>query len=445
MKKNLVLVFILSATGAFSQETALLTFNEAVKIAMEKNVTLNTQKNQLFSNQARKLQGYANYLPNLNAQGFAQRTDGLQIDPTTGQGGNITSDYVQANVNANYTIFNGLNRINTLKQNNLQFDAQTSLVERTKQDVIFNVASQYLQVLLDQELLRIAQENLQTQKVVLEQMQGLVDAGVRATADLYTQDAQVKNLEVTKLRATVALENDRALLAQTLQADPAIHFEVVTPDWNNEYNLDYIQKMSLDSLYAVAVERRADLKQQKFNVEAFRHGMRANTSGYMPTVTLFGSYGSTFFSANPAAFDEQFKRLNPQTSYGVNLTIPIFDRLQTHTLRATGRVNYDNAKLTEENLVKTIKIDVKRVYQNFLSAVESYKASQVQYQAGELALKTQQESYQLGVSTQVALALANQIFVQGAASKAQAEVTLIFQRILLEYAVGSLNIDNLLK
>ncbi len=445
MKKNLVLVFMLSATGAFSQETAQLTFNEAVKIAMEKNVTLNTQKNQLFSNQARKLQGYANYLPNLNAQGFAQRTDGLQIDPTTGQGGNITSDYVQANVNANYTLFNGLNRINTLKQNNLQFDAQTSLVERTKQDVIFNVASQYLQVLLDQELLRIAQENLQTQKVVLEQMQGLVDAGVRATADLYTQDAQVKNLEVTKLRATVALENDRALLAQTLQADPAIHFEVVTPDWNNEYNLDYIQKMSLDSLYTVAVERRADLKQQKFNVEAFKHGMRANTSGYIPTVTLFGSYGSTFFSANPAAFDEQFKRLNPQTSYGVNLTIPIFDRLQTHSLRAAGRVNYDNAKLTEENLVKTIKIDVKRVYQNFLSAVESYKASQVQYQAGELALKTQQESYQLGVSTQVALALANQIFVQGAASKAQAEVTLIFQRILLEYAVGSLNIDSLLK
>ena len=445
MKKKLVLVFILSATVAFSQETALLTFNEAVKIALEKNVTLNTQKNQLFSNQARKLQGYANYLPNLNAQGFAQRTDGLQIDPTTGQGGNITSDYVQASVNANYTLFNGLNRINTLKQNNLQFDAQTSLVERTKQDVIFNVTSQYLQVLLDQELLKIAQENLNAQKVVLEQMQGLVDAGVRATADLYTQDAQVKNLEVTALRATVTLENDRALLAQTLQADPAIRFEVTAPDWTDEYNLDYIQKMSLDSLYTVAVERRADLKQQKLNVEAFRHGMRANTSGYMPTITLFGSYGSTFFSANPASFNDQFKRLNPQTSYGVNLTIPIFDRLQTHSLRAASRVSYDNAKLSEENLVKTIKIDVKRVYQNFLSAVESYKASQVQYQAGELALKTQQESYQLGVTTQVALALANQIFVQGAASKAQAEVTLIFQRILLEYALGSLNIDNLLK
>jgi len=294
-------------------------------------------------------------------------------------------------------------------------------------------------------LLKIAQENLNAQKVVLEQMQGLVDAGVRATADLYTQDAQVKNLEVTALRATVTLENDRALLAQTLQADPAIRFEVTAPDWTDEYNLDYIQKMSLDSLYTVAVERRADLKQQKLNVEAFRHGMRANTSGYMPTITLFGSYGSTFFSANPASFNDQFKRLNPQTSYGVNLTIPIFDRLQTHSLRAASRVSYDNAKLSEENLVKTIKIDVKRVYQNFLSAVESYKASQVQYQAGELALKTQQESYQLGVTTQVALALANQIFVQGAASKAQAEVTLIFQRILLEYALGSLNIDNLLK
>jgi hypothetical protein len=44
----------------------------------------------------------------------------------------------------------------------------------------------------------------------------------------------------------------------------------------------------------------------------------------------------------------------------------------------------------------------------------------------------------LGISTQVALAQANQTYVLGAAAKVQAEVTLLFQKVLLEYALGTL-------
>jgi outer membrane protein len=97
--------------------------------------------------------------------------------------------------------------------------------------------------------------------------------------------------------------------------------------------------------------------------------------------------------------------------------------------------------LQRDNLEKTVKIDVKRAYNNYLAAIKAYNASQVQYQAGELALRTQQESFILGVSSQVTLAQANQTFVLGAASKAQAEVTLMFQKYLLEYAIGTLRFE----
>jgi len=43
-----------------------------------------------------------------------------------------------------------------------------------------------------------------------------------------------------------------------------------------------------------------------------------------------------------------------------------------------------------------------------------------------------------GPRTQVALAQANQTYVFGAAAKVQAEVTLLFQKVLLEYALGTL-------
>jgi outer membrane protein len=456
MRTLLTGLLVLAGTAIFAQDTTkitILSFEEAIKIGLEKNVTLNTQKNQLYSAQARRTQGYAAYLPSMQAQAQAQRTDGLQIDPTTGAGANLTSDQVYGQLSANYLLFNGFNRHFTLKQNNDLFTAQSAFVERSKQDLVFNVTSQYLTVLLDQELLRIAEENLNAQKVVLDQVKGFVEVGSRAATDEYTQNALVQNFQVTYLRAKITLENDRALLAQTLQLDPSVAFTVVKPEWDVN-NIDYFKGLSLDSLYNIALENRADLEQQNHLVEAAQNTMRANTGGYYPTLSLFANYGSQYYASNlwkimedpsrkPASFNEQFKRQNPSLSYGLNLTIPIFDRLQTRTNRVLGKVSYQNAILTRDNTLKSIKIDVQRSFKNYETAIESYQASLIQFDAAELAFQTQQESYKLGISAQVALAQATQVYVLGASSKAQAEVTLIFQQMLLEYALGTLKVESL--
>src|SRR5687767_5846334 len=196
--KNRIFVLCLVVTGfsLFGQSNTEtdLTFEEAIKLGLENNVTLNTQKNQLYVAQARKTQAYASYLPNLNGQAFAQRADGLQIDPTTGEAANVSSDNIQGGLSSNLVLFNGFGRINSLKANSELFSAQAAFVKRSKQDVVFTVASQYLQVLLDQQLLKIAEENLNAQRVTLEQTKGFVEVGARAATEEYNQNALVQNL-----------------------------------------------------------------------------------------------------------------------------------------------------------------------------------------------------------------------------------------------------------
>jgi outer membrane protein len=91
---------------------------------------------------------------------------------------------------------------------------------------------------------------------------------------------------------------------------------------------------------------------------------------------------------------------------------------------------------------KTVKLDVQRAYNTYVNAIEAYKASLSQLQAGQQALQTQEESYLLGISDQAALAQSNQVFVLAASSKAQAEVTLLFQKVLLEYALGIIRVED---
>ncbi len=452
MKKSIVVVLGLMMTGSTmvvcaQEERASeeLTYAQAVRVALKNNVTLNQEKNNLFSSQVQKNQSIAAFLPAVQIRGSAVHTDGQQPNPDGGELLDLSVDNVNASVEAGLTLFNGFNRINTYRQGTNLFRAQMANVRRTEQDVVSNVSTQYMQVMLDQELLRIAEETYNAQKALLDRLKEQVRLGARAESDLYTQEAQVSNLEVTALQAKIALENDKALLAQTLQLDPAIQFAVQLPD--RPVALD-LTEISLDSLYQVALKNREDLRRAEFQAEANMHAYRASISGYLPSLTLFASYGSQYISTlkevpGYGSFGNQLANVFPSTSYGVNVTIPLFDRLVTRSTRVSNKVTYENAVLLKENLEKSIKIDVRRTYNNYLTAIQSYRASQVQFRAGELALKTQEESLILGVVSPVDLALATQTYVQGAASKAQAEITLMFQRILLEYALGTLNVGGM--
>ncbi len=437
MRRICTFILTIGLIPSLLQAQVKLTFEESVKIGLKKNVALNQQKNQLIVNQEQRLNSYGNFLPNLNITGNYNHQSGQQPNSTTGDLEDLETDYIGAQFNASVPIFSGLRNINSLSQSNNQLMAQSYLVKRSTQEVVSIVANQYLQVLLDQELLKIAAENLKTQQTLLEQIQGFFDVGSRAITDVYNQDALMKAAQVSFIRAKNSLQNDKAILSQTLQMDPAESFEVVLPVFNDK--LASYQNFSIDSLIAIAIRNRSDLKQSNYQVDANKYSMRAATSGYLPNVSLFGNYGTFYYSLIPDNFNTQFKTLNPSLSYGVNLTIPIFGRFQTRSQRATARVAYENSVLNNDNLEKTVRIDVQNAYNNLVNAVEAFQSSLSQFQAGELALQTQKESYDLGISTQVALAQANQTYILGAASKAQAEVTLLFQKVLLEYALGTLN------
>jgi outer membrane protein len=438
MKRVLIALIIVSPIGlAWAQNPVTkLTFEEAVVIGLQRNVVLNQQKNQLEANQAQKLNAMGNYMPNLNITGALQRQEGQQANTTNGNLENLTTDYVGAQINSNFTVFNGFRNYNTLTQSNNQLMAQGYLIKRSSQDVVSNVANQYLQVLLDQELVRIAEENFKTQNTMLDQIKGFEEVGSRAITDVYNQDAQTKTSQVLFIRAKNTLLNDKSILAQTLQLDPSQPFEVTYPVMGEDLNR--YKNMSLDSLISVAIANRSDLKQLDHQTKANKYAYKSALAPALPSVSLFANYGSFYYSLIAEDFSGQFGTSNPSLSYGANLTIPIFTRFQNKFQRISSKVQLDNSVLNYQNLEKTVKLDVQRAQNNFINALENYEASLAQFQAGELALTTQQESYQLGISTQVALAQANQTYVLGAAAKAQAEVTLLFQKVLLEYALGTL-------
>jgi outer membrane protein len=448
MKGILVIGFSILSFTSFSQSNQL-SFKEAVKIGLENNLTLNQQENLLISSQVSKTSAMLGMGPTVRINGNAGRNDGNSFNQQEGEVVNGVIDFIGANITANMPLFNGLNSMNSFRQASQQYEAQLHFVNRTNQDVITNIANQFLTCLLDQRLVSIREKNLETQKQQFNQISEQVSAGSRAEVDLLRQEYEVKNAELFLLRANIVLKNDKATLAQTLGIDPSVSFEVVEPNW--DVNIEDGTSIELKQLYETADSRRSDLAQARALEKASEFGYMASKGSYYPNVSLFAQYGSQYnyihptpnFSPDNRTFEDQFTKDNTQLAYGITFSIPIFQAFRNKSNVVTNRSLYENAKLTKRFTELTVKSDVLRAYQNYRDARSNYETSTAQLKAAELSFLLEQERFSLGVSDIVALTLANQNYTSAQADFENSKYTLMFQRILLNYATGTLKFEDI--
>lgn len=438
MKRVLVLVAVLTSLITYGQRQ--LTYEEAVQIALQKNVDFNVQQNEVERASGQRLQSIMGMGPTLRANAdFFDRRGRQQIqNPETNQVEflDVISNNLQASINAEITIFNGLNQLQSFRSSMSNFQSQEFALERTRQNTIFNVAQQYLQVLLSEELYRIAADNHRNQEENLRRIEGQVEVGALAITDKYNQLAEVKRLENLMIRAKNTFENDKLVLAQTLQLEPGTSFNLLNPEFdvNRVLQLD----VDLDELYKTALNNRPDYNQQRTLVIRNTRTVSALRGSYSPTLTAFYNYGSFYNSRIPFSRVDQLRTVNPYHFYGLSLSVPILNGFGTRARVQSARIDRDNSLLQEQNLKTVIYRDVTTAYQNFEAAKAGYLASLAQFEAANVAYSLEKERYELGVSAFFEFSQANNALIQAQAGKAQAEYTLMFQETILNYQIGQL-------
>jgi outer membrane protein len=466
MKRIVVLVWmVMIGMGSYCQTmptvTKVLTFQDAVKIALQNNVLLNQQKNNLEYSQMQRTQSLAGIGPQVTLNGQASQLNGNSFNPNTGTVINGVRDNITGSINANINLFSGFNRINQIKQYANLLDAQSYFVNRTTQDAINTVSAQYLVVMQDVELLRIAKENFDALVKQLDQVKEQVNLGARSPVDEYNQDALTKTAELTMVQAEITLNNDKTTLTQTLLLDPFEAYEVEKPIWD-------LNKLGYDSLNIPALTEKAksfrgDYLRAVKQETAFKFSTAAARGSMMPSLFAFGSYGSAYNYQHgvdkylydsagnvsgenpsyPRPFNEQFRNNNVQKVYGLQLSIPVFNGLQNRTNMKQQKVLYENAQWTRKNLEYQIQNDVIRAVRNYEAVKKAYLVSVDKLKSAEIAFQLESERYNLGVTNFVDYTNANRVLIQAQTDKAQAEYRLVFQRIAIEYAVGTLKAEDL--
>jgi outer membrane protein len=421
-----------------AQDTLRLSFQEAVKIGLDNNVTLQQESNNLEVSLANRKQAKALYAPGFGASMGASKLNGQQFDQVTGSVYRDNTDLASMRVGGRYVVFDGLNRLYSNKQTQSLLESQQYLVDRTEQDVVFTVGSQFLQVLMDKEILRINKINLEAQSTTLEQIRGFVEAGTRPLSDQLDQEATVSQIEVEVIRAENDLRIDKAIFTQTLMLEPGLEIDPIDPDWSLESIL--VQNYSLDSLYGQALAFRPDYKKAIADQEAASATINVARSLHYPTLEFSGGWGTQYTSqAAETDFAKQLFESNYVWNYGFELNIPIYQRHYAKTEKVKAKMRFENSKLVEKDLRLMIFREIQTAYLNFQAAKNEYYAAEKQFNAAQEAYNIQKERYEVGVGTLVELSRSTWTLVDGAASRAQARYQLLFQKVILDYYTGLLD------
>lgn len=441
-----VVVFIsISGPTVTAQEVQRIGFNDAVQIALERSVTIRRAQNNVQLQAVTVSAERAAFLPNLNLNSGTTRNYGLSFDQTAGQLVNESTDSFSMSASSSLNIFNGFADVASLAQAKLNLEAQEYDYDRTRQTIVFNVITDYLNVILTEERLAIRQEDMAAQQLLLNQIEEFVNAGVRAVSDLYTQQAALAASEAQVLNAESQFQVAKTRLIQTLQLDPLGDYEFVAPD-PNDIPLE-VREYDPQSLMIGAFESRSDLRAQEAAIDAATQGIRVSKAGYLPSLNFSSSYRTSFSSRSGSVVDGAFVETpfsdqlgdNQAKSLSFSLSIPLFNRLAVKTSVERSRVQYANAILDLEAMQQSVALDIRQAYYDYQIGVKQLDVSAKQLRAAEQALEVEQERYDVGASTLVELTQSRARYTDAASGRAQAIFQFHFQQRLLEYYQGTLD------
>jgi len=422
--------------AAQAQEVREVTFNEAVQIALDRNVTILRAQNNLELQELTVQSEKMDFLPNVNLNSGGNRNFGFQFDQTSGKLVNQSTDGFSLSASSSVSLFAGFANVASLAGARATLESQEYSYERTRQTVVFNVVSNYLNVILGEETVRIRQEDVESQRQLFEQIEEFVRVGTRAISDLYNQQATLANAELQLLNAESSYQVNKTRLIQVLHLDPLVDYKFISPD-AEAVSLN-VRNYSPKDLVLSAFERRADLRAQELSIDAAEQTIRSAKSGRLPSLNLSTSAGSSYSSARASSFGTQMED-NRSERLSLSLSIPLFNRFNTKRNIEASKVQYANARLDLENLQQNVAIEVRQAYLDYQTAVKRLEVTAKSLKASDQALQVEQERYNVGASTLVELTQARSRFVDSASQRAQAVFQFHFQHRVIEYYLGTLD------
>ena len=428
MKPFIIALLCIFSFAATAQQ---YTLEQCIHIALQNNRNIKQQQLNKSQREIAYSQARNDLLPGVNASTGQNFTFGRSIGlDNTYQ--NTNSSQTSFSVGVDITLFDGLRMKHNIDAKRADLSAAEADLEKFKDDIEMSVATAFLQVLLQKELLQIANEQIQLTDSNMHRRRELINSGRMAQGEIYELEAQRAREEQNKIQAESNLKQALLDLAQIMELEDFSNIDVSAPPVESIINEGVL--LSTADVFQSALLARPEIKAAEYRLQSSEKEVLMAKSQLYPSLSFGANFGTGYYnmSGRPNdAFSTQLRN-NISNSLGFNLRIPIFNKFQTKN-------NIRSAQLAvENNLIEIdkIKIDLRKrvetAYYNAVGAQSKWNATQKAETFGREAFRFAQEKFDNGRANSFELTQAKSNLTQTLADQAQAKYEYAFRIKILE-------------
>jgi len=400
MRRYSLFILLVLSFGAKAQQN-LLTLEEAIGTALLNNYNILMAKNDSTSFAIDRSYVFAGFLPRLN--GSAQKVWNNNSQKQELQNGQkpersgIKSNNLQASLNLNWTLFDGLKmfaiRDRVIEQNMLGSLTVKEQVVNTVADVVnnyFNIVQSKLQLIALDEQIVISEERVKLADKKFSVGLGAKPELLQAKVDLNAQKA-------ARLRQVTLTEQLKVQLNQLMAVEANATYEVADTILINT-------ALQYGELQSNIASTNPTLQILKKNIDIASIIVRERKADYFPILTFNSAYN--FSRQENKVVINSFTPLfnqNKGLNFGFGATIPIFNNFNTRRLVEQAKLDVQFQELTFRNQLSMVDMQLSNAFKAYELEKKSLALEQDNIELARENVTIQLERFRQGVSTYLEL------------------------------------------
>ncbi len=313
-----------------------------------------------------------------------------------------------------------------------RFHAQASQqdYQATRYEIVLGVDQAYYEVLLSQELIKVAQQTVATRQTVVDQVTELTKNQLKSQVDLSFAQVNLSDAQLMLIRAKDRLATAYANLGQALGTNQATEYELVAQP------MPAAPPTSPDQLIMEADRNRPELASLRLQREAAQKFVYAERDLKRPTVSLVAVGGALPYinpgNANPTIPEEY-------EAAAVNVQIPVLNGHLFTARRRAAEYQLQAADQHLRDLQDRLARDVRASWEHARTSFEAIAPSEQLLRQANLALNLSQGRYNLGLASIVELTQAQLGQTQAQVQNLTAQYDYEEAYAALQYTLGLLH------
>lgn len=420
----------------------LWSLEECITYANENNIQIKQSILEVESADRDLHQSKVNLIPSFNASVGQNFGWGRSPDPQTNIYSTQQSNQTFFGINADITLFQGLQQVNNIKQKHFDYLAKKYDSDKIRNDMSLYIAASYLSILFNLELVNNAQRQVDITQEQVDRIGKQVEAGAVAKGNLYDIQAQGASEEANLISAKNNMMLAYLDLMQLLDLEANKEFDIEKPKLEITGTPNILPP---EMIFNTSLGIMPEIKSAEYRVQSAERSFARAKGYHSPRLYATGQFGTNYSNRiytdfldpdSPIVpFDQQFKD-NRNGGLFIGLAIPIFNGYQVNTNVQQSRIYKEIADLNLENEKNVLRKNIEQAYADAVAAYQTYVARFKSVESFREAFKYTEEKLNVGMVTSTDYNVSKIQMNNAESELASSKYDYIFKVKILDFYLG---------